>query len=489
MIPSILWQTAKNADEVNLNFIKSWMFNSPALDLRFMDDIACENFIRDNFSDEVFFVYTSLPLGIMRADMWRIAIVYINGGVYADTDVMCLNDVTPLLNANIVLCQETHDRSDVSNYFFAAEKNHPILKRALDCMVESFYRGFNADEPLLVQNFGMHSFQIAVDEHKANLIPKDVISNYMVHVCHGSWRESELNYKQSKHMKPITFFTTFNENGYLLYGKTWISTFIKNVAPKSVNIKAKIYKHGFDLHINHPQIEVIDFDEALPTHNDWKSEFQSKSTYSNYVGDMTVRFSHKGFVIQHALDNINTGIAIWLDGDCVMHDYSYDTFANDVLYDKVLACQVEGVASGHNHVESGVLIFDTEHKDIDKFREQFKLNYTVDELLKMSEPYDGFVVYKSIKSADVEFNNLNENYGVGGIQSDPSLTFLHPEIKARFTHNIGMTGKSQYEAWDILKQEDKVFSIVAGVSLQALSGKNLEIHNMKKKRALAKIRS
>lgn len=483
MIPSILWQTAKTADDLNSRFVKSWTVKCPTLDIRFMDDNACENFIRDNFSDEVFFVYKSLPLGIMRADMWRIAVIYINGGVYSDTDVFCKNDISEILNSDVVFCQEHIGSNDVSNYFFAASPRHPMLKRVLDIMVSSFHDTFNTNTDLLVQNFGMHSLQIAIDEYKVELVDRTTINHYMNHACHGTWRESEINYKRSSDMKPITFFTTFNKSGYLLYGKTWINTFIKNVAPKSPNIKAKIYTHGFKIAINHPQIEMLDFDNELSDHTKWKNEFSEKSTYSKYVHDMSIRFSHKGFVIQHALDNISDGYAIWLDGDCVMHDYSYDDFPKNILNNLVVAAQVEH-AGTHHHVESGVLVFDMEHKDIQLFKDAFKKNYTVDEALTMPEPYDGFIVYKSIISSGIEFNNLNEKFGIGGIQSDPSLTFLHPEIKNRFTHNIGVTGKSQYQNWDSVKRTDNVFSLIAGI-VNNMSETELKIHEMKKKRALA----
>ncbi len=32
-------------------------------------------------------VWQSYPLGVMRADMWRYAALFINGGIYADMDV------------------------------------------------------------------------------------------------------------------------------------------------------------------------------------------------------------------------------------------------------------------------------------------------------------------------------------------------------------------------------------------------------------------
>lgn len=41
------------------------------------------------------------------------------------------------------------------------------------------------------------------------------------------------------------------------------------------------------------------------------------------------------------------------------------------------------------------------------------------------------------------------------IQSDPNYTFLHPEIKNKFIHNIGWTGKHQYDDWDKIFNQDE----------------------------------
>lgn len=488
MIPSTLWQTAKSASDLvkYKSHIYSWLSQSPTIANRFMDDTMCENFIRDNFSDEVFSVYTSLPLGVMRADMWRIAVVYINGGIYADTDTICKLDICDLLrNKDIIICEEHENSDHISNYFFAATPNHPVFKTTIDIMVESFKNCFDTNKQLLVQDFGMHSFYMACKEHSIKAIPFEEIKQYVHHECHGTWRESENKFKFTMNNKPITFFTTFNKAGYELYGHIWIQTFMRNVAKKGANIKAKIYTHGFTINIKHPNIELIDYDETFPDHEKWKTEFMSKSDKSTYVKNMTVRFSHKGFVIDHALHNIDSGYAIWLDGDCVMHDEEYDTFPTNLLNDNAIACQIEHAGVDHHHVESGVLLFDMDNPDIKTFREIFRKNYCIDEVLKMSEAYDGFIVYKSLIESNITYNDLNEQYGVGGIQACPTLTFLHPEIKKRFTHNIGPGGKSQYANWDIIKYTDEVFSQMCNAI--AISETDNKMLSLKRKRAMLKL--
>jgi hypothetical protein len=491
MIPSTLWQTAKTESslrEKNVKrLVKSWI--NPTLDIFFMDDTACEGFIRENFNEVVYNTYKALPLGVMRADMWRICVLYINGGIYSDIDVFCKKDIKHiLLDNDIVFLQEDHDADRVSNFFIASVPKHPVLKQIIDTMVKDFYITFDVKSDYLVQNFGMHCVQKVISDNHIQLVPKSIWSEYLDHKCHGSWRKSELDYRETINMKPITFFTTFHQAGYELYGKSWIRSFIENVAPRGAHIRAIIYADSLKETIEqHPQITVLDFKDSIPEHAEWKEIVftESRNKFSRYVYDNTIRFSHKAFVIQHALETIKSGYAIWLDGDCIMHEASYENFPQSILPEEsVVACQLEHCGNNNHHIESGFLAFDVETDDIEKFKTSFKQNYSVEKIIEMTEPYDGFVIYKSIKDSKVKWFNLNETYGIGGIQSDPSLTFMHPEIKNRFTHNIGLTGKTQYSSWDVVKHNDKIYSQLALVSV--LNEKQLKIIKLLKKKSRLK---
>lgn len=281
-------------------------------------------------------------------------------------------------------------------------------------------------------------------------------------------------------MKNITFFTTFHQNGYELYGKSWIDSFIQNVSIHGTHIKAKIYVQNVNSElITHPQIEYIDFNKSIPEHEEWKQSFIKLSTHNDYVKKNSIRFSHKGFVISHALDTIQDGYAVWLDGDCVMHKSTYDDFPQSLLKDVCMACQVEETG-GDNHVESGILLFDMENKDIQKFKQTFKQNYDLPNALNMTQPFDGFIIYKSIHLSQITINNLNDSFGIPGIQSCPTFTFLNPEINTRFTHNIGVEGKSRYTEWHNLKTKDEIFNILNQVN--GFFKNQVKINNLRDKR-------
>ena len=453
MIPSILWQTWKTKDIPRSvkKFSDSWKTSNPQLQIKFMDDQQCSDFILKHFGQEIHDQYHQLPLPINRADFWRLAVVYIHGGYYADLDIECNSNLSIFINSNIDAVW-MRERDNISNYFFGAIPKHPVIKAAMDKMLEQTANVSNQEAIC----WGMHWLHAAVRKYY-NVIGTDYISNNEVQFLldedvrnsrklihygaaasgekdYDSWREAEkfMN-EQRKKSNNIIFFTTFNKNGYELYGKSWIKTFIK-VANYYNKFHAKIYYEGFNPNEQHKNIEWIDYNKAIPQHEQWKKEYNSKTTHTDYVKTMTIRFSHKAFVIQHALDNIKSDYLIWLDGDCIFKPGDYSSFPN-MLGDKFLACQMEH-AGDLNHIESGILIFDGNHSNTKIWNEKFKENYKIENILPMGEPYDGFIIYKSLLMTNFPFVDLNAKFGKGGIQSDPNETFLHPEINKRFHHII-----------------------------------------------------
>jgi alpha 1,6-mannosyltransferase len=59
-----------------------------------MNDTEAADFIAAFYSPEVAQLYAAYPLGVMRADFWRYAILYAYGGVYSDIDTECLQPLT-----------------------------------------------------------------------------------------------------------------------------------------------------------------------------------------------------------------------------------------------------------------------------------------------------------------------------------------------------------------------------------------------------------
>jgi alpha 1,6-mannosyltransferase len=59
-----------------------------------MNDTEASAFIRTFYGRAVAAIYDAFPVGVMRGDFWRYAILYAYGGIYADVDTECLRPLS-----------------------------------------------------------------------------------------------------------------------------------------------------------------------------------------------------------------------------------------------------------------------------------------------------------------------------------------------------------------------------------------------------------
>jgi mannosyltransferase OCH1-like enzyme len=71
----------------------------------------------------------------MKADLWRYCVIYHYGGIYSDTDAVCLYNPNIFINDSLLTFapeNETH----LCQWTFSAPANSPILKSIIDLSVE-----------------------------------------------------------------------------------------------------------------------------------------------------------------------------------------------------------------------------------------------------------------------------------------------------------------------------------------------------------------
>jgi len=177
MIPKIIWQTYKTPKPpaIAVNYIKSWLEKNPEFAWYYFDDAKCDRFIKDHFSDEFYKMYTSLPIGVMKSDIWRIAVVYIYGGIYADLDTECIVTADQWLdqNYNLIVGVET-SWGTLGNFVFAAAPRHPALLAALNRAVYIYNSQYFLKGSTPVQNFGADAFSTGILNYIGVFIDHDL---------------------------------------------------------------------------------------------------------------------------------------------------------------------------------------------------------------------------------------------------------------------------------------------------------------------------
>ena len=84
-----------------------------------------------------------MQLPAARADLFRYCILYVNGGVWIDVDIEVIHPLHTFITpaAELVVVHDGGMPGDefLYNAFLATVPNHPVLKRAMDIIMEHYH--------------------------------------------------------------------------------------------------------------------------------------------------------------------------------------------------------------------------------------------------------------------------------------------------------------------------------------------------------------
>eukprot|EP00040_Diaphanoeca_grandis_P015105 m.76926 g.76926 ORF g.76926 m.76926 type:complete len:357 (-) comp24953_c0_seq1:122-1192(-) len=224
-----------------LKWQSSWLWFQFRISLS--DDEDCRNDIKrlsvllDN--NAYLDVYDNLETPVQRADFWRYARLYLEGGVYADLDVVARASLRPLLKTffcdkckrvsdqivfvesdwfatgvlgTIALALRFTDMVRLPQYrqciLIAGRPHHPLYKLTLDMIVESFAEGEWRSKEGLARTLlltGPGVFTDAVNlyrsmhgEHTITFVSRHDGHFHFEHTGVGSWKRKETMFFQEK---------------------------------------------------------------------------------------------------------------------------------------------------------------------------------------------------------------------------------------------------------------------------------------------------
>lgn len=179
-IPKIIWQTTKDPNNLHTNAkksIASFLQKNPNYGWYIMDDEQCRQFIQDHFSQEFYNMYISLPIGVMKADVWRIAIIYVYGGVYIDTDCDCMVPLDSWIDPkDELIVFEEHHNGSYGNFVIIAQPKHPALLESLNKVIQIYNSEtfLSQSSPTPIQDFGAGAYYLGVKEYIENNVDHNI---------------------------------------------------------------------------------------------------------------------------------------------------------------------------------------------------------------------------------------------------------------------------------------------------------------------------
>ena len=145
-IPKIIWQTYKSQASIPreaIGCIATWKKLNPQYEYRFMSDEQMDYFVRKYYPGAIYQMFCDMPIIVMKADIWRILVLYQFGGIYADIDAKCIIPIQhwEKIRSHSFIVSYENDNHHFCNWTMAAAPGHPILKKIIEVMLDRWREG------------------------------------------------------------------------------------------------------------------------------------------------------------------------------------------------------------------------------------------------------------------------------------------------------------------------------------------------------------
>lgn len=149
MIPKIIWQTYKddlNKTSIQLQkSVKTWKVQNRDYKHKYYNDQEAAKLILEEYGKEWHDIFTSVPIGVVRGDIFRYLVLYRFGGVYSDVDTICKLPINDWINGPSFDLQDrdavfsaelmghgSRKEDRVCQWTFAAKAEMDIFKNVID---------------------------------------------------------------------------------------------------------------------------------------------------------------------------------------------------------------------------------------------------------------------------------------------------------------------------------------------------------------------
>ena len=187
-------------------------------------------------------------------------------------------------------------------------------------------------------------------------------------------------------MSSVSVVTTFAKDHIDVYGKRFVNSFKKNC-------KHPLYLYAEDFSSEEINHQVVDFYSSIPEHVKFKNYIEEQISSLNLKEQnrlrKALRWSYKSFVIIHALETIKSDYVVWIDADVETINPVPDDLIEKLCGNYLMMCYPQKLDDGV-HIESGFVIFNKNHPDIQTVINHYRRGYYLQQVLTIKKPWDGY---------------------------------------------------------------------------------------------------
>ena len=138
IIPKTIYLCYKTKD-VPSYIISNWKLLNPEYNIIVSDNNDCIKFLKDNYGQKYVDIFNHIKDGPIKADFWRVCILYKYGGVYSDIDIEPLVPIKEFFQKGVsFLSCISMNKNMLNPHFIITHAGHPILKKSIDKYIEYY---------------------------------------------------------------------------------------------------------------------------------------------------------------------------------------------------------------------------------------------------------------------------------------------------------------------------------------------------------------
>ncbi|MER3463233.1 MAG: glycosyl transferase [Chitinophagaceae bacterium] len=140
-IPKVIYQTFKSTQ---LPFITRWHISrmrnkNPDYAYEFYDDARIEQFLEEDYDQEVVRAYRKIQIGAVKADFFRYTILYKKGGIYLDIDSRIAKKLDDFIRPDdeAIISFENNNEQFYVQWGLIYAPSHPFLEKTVELMLDN----------------------------------------------------------------------------------------------------------------------------------------------------------------------------------------------------------------------------------------------------------------------------------------------------------------------------------------------------------------
>lgn len=136
-IPRVIYQCYKDKNIPPI-VKERWLKLNPDFKYYLYDNDDCYKFLLENYNQKFANIFKFIKDGPIKSDFWRLCVLYLYGGVYADIDIVPLIPIDDFVNSDTTLytCISDHRlHLRLNPHFIAVEPENSIIKSCIQMYI------------------------------------------------------------------------------------------------------------------------------------------------------------------------------------------------------------------------------------------------------------------------------------------------------------------------------------------------------------------